>query len=142
MEISQGKGYTWIVGGPWPAPAFIVIAAWILDIQTLARQVIVNPVPRVLLDVRIDNGHLWFRKFKHCLHSGSSYQLSALACQTISHSNAVWELSSVPREILLAISVLNVEPHHVHRDVMLVKLAVHCCHISLVIVVPPAQSHN
>ena len=77
-----------------------------------------------------------------CTQDQVTYQLSPLACKTVSHGNAVWELSSVPREVLLAISVLNVEPHHVHRDVMLVKLAVDCSHISLVIVVPPAQGHN
>ena len=101
-----------------------------------------NPVPRVLLDVRIHNGHLLLRLCQTFLHSGSSYQLSPFACKTVSHGNAVWELSSVPREILLAVRVLYVEPHHVHRDIVLVELAVNCSHISLVIVVPPAQGHN
>ena len=35
----------------------------------------------------------------------------------------VWELPGVPSEILLAVGVLDVQPHHVHRDVVLVKLA-------------------
>ena len=43
----------------------------------------------------------------------------------------------VPREVALAIGVLDVEPEHVERQVMLVELRVDSAHIVLVLVVPP-----
>ena len=36
-----------------------------------------------------------------------------------------WKLPGVPGEVLLAVGVLDVQPHHVHRDVVLVELRVH-----------------
>ena len=64
MMLSRRRQHqrTWIEGCSWPAPALVVIASWILHIQTFAGQVIVDPVARVLLDVRVDNGHLLFVK--------------------------------------------------------------------------------
>ena len=67
------------------------------------------------------------------------YQFPTLAGEAISHGDAVRELPSVPGEVLLPVGVLDVEPHHVHRYVVLVKLSVNCSHISLVVVVPPRK---
>jgi hypothetical protein len=36
-----------------------------------------------------------------------------------------WKLPGVPGEVLLAVRVLNVQPHHVHGDIMLVEFRVH-----------------
>ena len=38
------------------------------------------------------------------------------------HAEAVRELSGVPGEVLLSVGVLDVQPHDVHRDVVLVEL--------------------
>ena len=67
------------------------------------------------------------------------YQFPTLAGEAISHGDAVRELPSVPGEVLLPVGVLDVEPHHVHRYVVLVELSVNCSHISLVVVVPPRK---
>ena len=67
------------------------------------------------------------------------YQFATLAGEAISHGDTVRELPSVPGEVLLPVGVLDVEPHHVHRYVVFVELAVNCSHISLVIVVPPRK---
>ena len=98
-----------------------------------------HPVAAVLLDVRVHNCHL----FSHldALEDALSmlYQFATLAGEAISHGDTVRELPSVPGEVLLPVGVLDVEPHHVHRYVVLVELAVNCSHISLVVVVPPRK---
>ena len=42
--------------------------------------------------------------------------------EVLCHLDAVGELAAVPGEVLLAVRVLYVQPHHVHRDVEFVKL--------------------
>ena len=79
---------------------------------------LVDPVPGVLLDVGIHNGD----------------ELAAVSGEALGHGDAVGELAGVPGEVLLRVSVLNIEPHHVHRNVMLVKLS------CLIIAIPPAEN--
>ena len=52
------------------------------------------------------------------------------------HCEAIGKFARVPSEVLLAVGMLDVEPHDVHRDVVLVKLPLDCVHIFLVIVIP------
>ena len=54
------------------------------------------------------------------------------------HAEAVGELAGVPREVLLAVGVLDVEPHDVHGDVVLVELGRDGEDVLLVVVVPAA----
>ena len=50
----------------------------------------------------------------------------------------VWVLGPVPREVALAVGVLDVEPEDVVREVERLELAMHVPDVSLVVVVPPA----
>ena len=46
-----------VVRGAGPAPALVVAAVLVLDVQALVRAVLVHPVRRVLLDVGVDDRH-------------------------------------------------------------------------------------
>ena len=110
-----------IVACARPAPALIVVAVLVLHVEPLAGQVVVDPVAGILLYVRVHDGD----------------QLASVRGEVLRHRDAVWELAAVPGEVLLAVRVLDVQPHHVHGDVVLVKFPLHCVHILLVVVIPP-----
>ena len=113
-----------IVASAGPAPTLVIPAVLVLDIQPFAGQVVVDPVAGVLLNVGIHDGD----------------ELAAVSSEALSHSDAVGELAGVPGEVLFPVCVLNVEPHHIHWDVMLVKLPSHGIYIILIIVIPPAEN--
>jgi hypothetical protein len=111
--------------------AVAVVALLLLPVMLLLLLVVVlvlllllllHLVVGVDLDVRVDDGH-------HLASSGR---------QLLLHLLGLGELELVPREVPLAVGVLDVEPQHVVRDVELLKLAVDHAHVGLVVVVPSA----
>ena len=54
------------------------------------------------------------------------------------HARRRGEAVFVPREVALAIRVLDIQPEHIEGQVVLVELRVHRAHVLLVLVVPPA----
>ena len=56
------------------------------------------------------------------IYLSAQSSVPAVADQVLGHGDAVRELASVPGKILLAVGVLDVQPHHVHRDVVLIEL--------------------
>mmetsp|Transcript_22353 Transcript_22353/g.69850 ORF Transcript_22353/g.69850 Transcript_22353/m.69850 type:complete len:731 (-) Transcript_22353:901-3093(-) len=108
--------------GPRPAPA--VKGAVVVCAHKQVRRLGIGKdrVVVVVLDVGVDDDH------------GAVPALGEHVLQAL----GVWELLRVPREVALALRVLNVQPQHVVRDVVLLKLAVHVSHVRVVVVVPPA----
>lgn len=135
----------------WPAPAFVVCSVFVLDIQVLRANFIVNPVPTVHFNMRVYNGdHL--RKYYyisefvnlvgHKVLNNFLYKttlpthLASLFHEPLKHFFGFWELLRVPGEVAFAISVLNVQPDEVEGDVVLIKTLVHSFYIFLIVVVP------
>eukprot|EP00964_Phaeocystis_antarctica_P079296 scaffold49387_cov72-Phaeocystis_antarctica.AAC.8 len=106
----------------WPAPAVVLAAVLGLYKVTLGFALVVDLVARVLLDVRVDDGD----------------HLAAGRRKLVLHRRRVGELVLVPREVPLAVGVLDVEPQHVVRQVEGLELPMHMAHVGLVVVVPPA----
>ena len=79
-------------------------------------------VAGVDLDVRVDDGD----------------ELAAVQCQVLHHLLGVRELDGVPREVALAVGVLDVEPEDVEGQLVLLEAGVHGAHVLLVVVVPAA----
>mmetsp|Transcript_85066 Transcript_85066/g.259867 ORF Transcript_85066/g.259867 Transcript_85066/m.259867 type:complete len:650 (+) Transcript_85066:880-2829(+) len=65
-------------------------------------------------------------------------ELPALRGDRIDHLARRGEVGRVPREVRLPVGVLDVQPHDVVGDVVLVEALVHGVHIPLAHVVPPA----
>ena len=108
--------------GPGPTPAVKNRAIFVLDVVIQVVIFFVEEVVVVPLYVGVNDGH----------------QLPAFGHQLVGHVYGVRELVVIPREVPLAISVFDVQPHHVHRDVMFVEVAVDGEHVLLVIVIPTA----
>ncbi len=99
----------------------ILVPILVLHVQVICLRIRVHKIPAVLFDVRVNDGD----------HPPS------LGSQGVDHVGGVRELDAVPREVLLAVGVLDVEPQEVVGEVDLVKLDVNAPHVLLVIVVPP-----
>mmetsp|Transcript_10951 Transcript_10951/g.20113 ORF Transcript_10951/g.20113 Transcript_10951/m.20113 type:complete len:245 (-) Transcript_10951:1953-2687(-) len=110
--------------GTRPAPAFVRLAASprLLDVEALRLRVLVHVVVVVAFDVWIDDGD----------------HFAALRLDVVLHGFGGGEQRRVPREVLLPVSVLNVQPDGVVRNVMLVEPCIDCLDIVLVLVVPAA----
>lgn len=65
-------------------------------------------------------------------------KLPTSAVQLRYHPGWVRKFRWVPRKIFLRICVFDIEPHHVHRNIKLVKLGFHLQQVSFVVIVPPA----
>mmetsp|Transcript_8128 Transcript_8128/g.30544 ORF Transcript_8128/g.30544 Transcript_8128/m.30544 type:complete len:725 (+) Transcript_8128:1218-3392(+) len=106
-----------------PAPAVVVLlAAFVLDVVSLRSRLVVDVVARVPLDVGIDDGD----------------HLPALGSKALLHLHGVGEERLVPREVLLLIGVLNIQPDHVDGEVVVLEALVDLRNVLLVLVVPPA----
>jgi hypothetical protein len=64
--------------------------------------------------------------------------LATASSEVILHLLGLGKVALVPDEVLVLLSVLDIEPHHVHGNVGLVELGLHVLHIGLVEVVPSA----
>uniref|UniRef100_A0A182VLH5 Uncharacterized protein n=1 Tax=Anopheles merus TaxID=30066 RepID=A0A182VLH5_ANOME len=106
-----------IAGRAGPAPAFVVAAILVLHVQALVGALVVEEVAAVPLDVRIDDDR----------------QVAPEPGQVADHLDRMGELVMVPGEVPLAVRVLDVQPHRVHRDVVLVELGRHHLHVPLVV---------
>lgn len=62
--------------------------------------------------------------------------LASLFHESLKHFFGLWELFRVPGEIAFAISVLNVQPDDIIRDVVLIKSLINSFYIFLIVVVP------
>ncbi len=109
-------------GAARPAPAVDGIAVLVLDEQVALLGLAVDVVAGVDLDVRVDDGD----------------ELAAVQCQVLHHLLGVRELDGVPREVALAVGVLDVEPEDVEGQLVLLEAGVHGAHVLLVVVVPAA----
>mmetsp|Transcript_8836 Transcript_8836/g.27859 ORF Transcript_8836/g.27859 Transcript_8836/m.27859 type:complete len:431 (-) Transcript_8836:843-2135(-) len=113
VEVRRGAG---------PAPAVEIRPVLGLDVVAEALRLGMHRIARVALDVRVHNGH-------HLAPAGGEAALHVLGGR---------ERVLVPREVTLAVRVLNVQPQHIVWEVVLLKLGIHCRYIRLVLVVPAA----
>ena len=107
----------------WPAPAVEWrVAGLVLDKVVVVLGLGVNVIAGVGLDVRIDDGD----------------ELAAIVSQVAHHVLGRGKLELVPGEVALAVRVLDVEPHDVHGNLVLLEAVVDRAHVLLVVVVPAA----
>mmetsp|Transcript_28532 Transcript_28532/g.73202 ORF Transcript_28532/g.73202 Transcript_28532/m.73202 type:complete len:278 (-) Transcript_28532:1000-1833(-) len=116
------RGEVEVGGGARPAPAVELRAVRLLDEELLVVRLLVDRISHILLDMRIDDRH----------------HLPAGGREEVLHLLGLGELVLVPREVPLAVRVLDVQPQHVVRQVELLEFAVHELDVFLVVVVPPA----
>mmetsp|Transcript_28749 Transcript_28749/g.70877 ORF Transcript_28749/g.70877 Transcript_28749/m.70877 type:complete len:331 (-) Transcript_28749:873-1865(-) len=88
----------------------------------LGLRLLVDGVVGILLHVRVHDGH----------------HLAPAARHVLNHALRGGEHVLVPRHVPLAVRVLDVQPQHVVRDVVLVEPRVHLGHVVFVAVVPAA----
>mmetsp|Transcript_55509 Transcript_55509/g.129970 ORF Transcript_55509/g.129970 Transcript_55509/m.129970 type:complete len:471 (+) Transcript_55509:1109-2521(+) len=109
-------------GAAGPAVPLEVLAVLVLHKEALPLRLRVHRVLAVDLEMRVDDDDC----------------LAPAAGEILLHLLGVREQMPVPGHVALADGVLDVEPQHVIRDVMLVELRVHLADIGLVLVVPAA----
>src|SRR5687768_12992554 len=99
-------------------------------------------VATLTLDVRINNGdHLAALVSQISLHVSwvREIDLTNKSYVALLFKDALVAVAYlIPSEVLFAISVLNIEPHDIIRDVMNIKVCIHVTHILLALVVPSA----
>mmetsp|Transcript_2579 Transcript_2579/g.5150 ORF Transcript_2579/g.5150 Transcript_2579/m.5150 type:complete len:338 (-) Transcript_2579:1316-2329(-) len=89
-----GRGEVEVGARARPAPAVIVAALLVLDIEALVGRLLVDVVVVVAFEVRVDDGD----------------HAPAVLGEGLLHSDRVWEHVLIPCEVSLAIRVLNVQP--------------------------------
>mmetsp|Transcript_7148 Transcript_7148/g.24740 ORF Transcript_7148/g.24740 Transcript_7148/m.24740 type:complete len:789 (+) Transcript_7148:93-2459(+) len=117
-----GVGDVEVGGGARPAPPVEVPAVLVLDVVAKRGRLLVHGEVVVPLHMRVHNRH----------------HLAPFARNLPLHTLGGGEVPSVPRHVTLAVRMLDVQPQHVVRDVVLVEPAVHQRHVRLVLVVPAA----
>lgn len=101
---------------------FINISILILYIISIGKTLFMHKIATFAFDVGIDD----------------SNELTSGARQVVHHVLGVGKLNRIPGEVLLSISVLNVQPHDVDRHVVGVKVFDDRSDIVFIVVVPSA----
>lgn len=86
-----------VEGGARPTPAVVLLPALGLGEEVHVLELLEDPVALLALDVRVDDRH----------------ELALGLLEGVQELVGLVEVSGVPREVLLAVSMLNVEPEHV-----------------------------
>jgi hypothetical protein len=91
-----------------PAVPLIIAATLCLDVEPLAGRFVMHMVAGLTFDMWILDGH----------------HLAALGRDCVNELCGLWEIVSVPCEVLLSVRVLNIEPQDVVRNIVLIEASV------------------
>ena len=116
----DGRDDVEVRGGSRPAPPVEIRPVGILDVVPPRLRLAVNRILRILLDVRVDDGH----------------HLPAAARHVLDHALRRGKRARVPRHVPFPVGVFDVQPQNVVRHVVRVEPGVHGGHVSLVPVIP------
>mmetsp|Transcript_4957 Transcript_4957/g.6952 ORF Transcript_4957/g.6952 Transcript_4957/m.6952 type:complete len:278 (-) Transcript_4957:766-1599(-) len=124
-SLSPPIASTWVCvidprAASWPAVSLVFISILVFDVESFLLSNLVYIVPVISLDMRIHNGD----------------HLSAFSSEGVEHLCRCGEISRIPSEVFLAVSVFDIEPDNITRNVMSVETSIHFKNFRLVSVIP------
>lgn len=105
-----------------PQLTFINISILVLHIISIGKTLFVHKISAFSFNVRVNDGN----------------KFAPSTRQIVNHVFGMGKLDGIPREVLLSICVLNVQPHDVNRHIVGIKVFDDGSDVVFIVVVPSA----